>query len=162
MALSRLTFTLERLDQVPSVLATSSDPLSVCCVDATTVVAVASIGEQLGAPLGLWLNVTAEYPGALIARDVKTLSWLVDLAHVVISAPRDALQHAEVVAALLTNDQVNFTNHVARLEGAYNRPAPPRPVVIWSFDGTHLRHGEYQFAERVTRPTAAGDVTQFA
>lgn len=162
MALSRLTFTHERLDQVPSVLATSSVPLSVRCADATTVVAVASISEQLALPLGLWLDVTPEYPAALIARDVKTLSWLVDLAHVVISAPRDALQHADVVAALLTNDEVNFTNDVAHLEGAYNRPAPPRPVAIWSFDGTHLRHGEYRFAEQITRPTAAGDVTEFA
>jgi hypothetical protein len=73
---------------------------------------------------------------------------------VVVSAERDAASHAEVVAALLTNDEVNFTNEVAAIAHAYNRPAPPTPVEVWSFDGARCAA-----ATRSLRESLARDVT---
>jgi hypothetical protein len=103
--------------------------------DADTIIAVASLHDRVTRPLGVWLELSEDYSAQLAARDVATLSWLVPLDTVVVSSP-NAESHAQVVEALLTNDEVNFTNGVATLVGAYNRPAPPSPVAVWSWDGT--------------------------
>ena len=82
----------------------------------------------------------------MAGRDVATLSWLVPLDTVVVSAA-SAEGSAQVVEALLTNDEVNFTNGVATLVGAFNRPAPPAPIAVWSWDGALLRHGDEALRE---------------
>ena len=115
--------------------------LVLSCVDADTVVAAASMRDDLESPLGVWLEVSSGYPAQLAARDVATLSWIVELDHVVIGADGDAESHAEVVRALLSDDEVNFANDVATLVAAYNRPAPPRGLRVWSWDGSDLRSG---------------------
>ena len=112
--------------------------LVLSCVDADTVIAAASLRGDLGSPIGVWLKVSPGYPPQLAARDVATLSWIVELDHVVISADVTAPSHAQVVRALLTDDEVNFANDVATLVGAYNRPAPPRELRVWSWDGSSL------------------------
>ena len=67
-------------------------------------------------PLGVWLELSEDYSAQMAARDVATLSWLVALDTVVVSAD-DAEARAQVVEALLTNDEVNFTNGVATVVG---------------------------------------------
>jgi hypothetical protein len=104
------------------------------------------------------LHASEHYSAGLIARDVKTLSHLLEIDHVVVDASRDPAQHAEVVAALLSDERVTLHNAVATITDAYNRPAPPRPVTVWSAQGDVLRHGSMVLHARATR----GAVTFFA
>jgi hypothetical protein len=118
------------------------------CADGDTVMAMASLSGDLGA-CGVWLDVSTDYPAQMVARDVKTLSTLVPLRHVVVESSR-AEEHADVVRALLTNDEVNFTNDVATIRGAYNRPVPPHPITVWHYDG------KLRSDRDVLRPTRVG------
>jgi hypothetical protein len=128
--------------------------------DADTVVALGSLHDSLTQPLGVWLELSEDYSAQLAARDVATLSWLIPLDVVVVRAsPADA--SAAVVEALLTNDEVNFSNAVATLVGAYNRPAPPTPIAVWSFDGTDLKRGDQVLREASRESSAAGEVTTY-
>lgn len=112
------------------------------CSDYDTVLAAASLVDRIAAPFGVWLEVHDGYRAQLCARDVATLSHLIPLHHVVVAAGSNASAHAEVVRALLTNDEVNFTNDVVNLVGAYNRPAPPHPLSVWSYDDGRLVNGD--------------------
>jgi hypothetical protein len=105
------------------------------CSDADTVVVAASMRDRLATDIGVWLSVGPDCSAQLCARDVKTLSYLVALRHVVIDAESRSVTHAEIVRALLTNDEVNFDNEIATIRSAYNRPAPPAPLTIWSAEG---------------------------
>ena len=136
--------TLVRLDVRFDVLDTLADEINarhliVSITDADPIVALGSLHDRVTNPLGVWLDLSDDYSAQMAARDVATLSWLVPLDTVVVSAPR-AESSSQVVEALLTNDEVNFSNDVATIVGAYNRPAPPKPITVWSWDGTHLRH----------------------
>jgi hypothetical protein len=122
---------------------------------------VASLRDQLTGPIGVWIEISEDFSAPLAARDVATLSWLVQLDHVVIAAADNASAHADVVRALLTNDEVNFANDVATLRGAYNRPAPPRPLEVWHYDASTLRHEDVGLVERSRVTTAAGELTIF-
>ncbi|MDE2281720.1 MAG: hypothetical protein KGJ92_02980 [Actinomycetales bacterium] len=103
------------------------------------VVALGARDRSLG-PLGPWLTVGPDYPASMAARDVATLAWLGDFEHVVIAGER-ASEQAAVVRAMLTDDEINLESDVLTLRGAYNRPAPPRPITVWySLDG-HLGDG---------------------
>jgi hypothetical protein len=102
------------------------------CSDADTVIVAASLHDRLTAEVGVWLTVSADYSAQLCARDVKTLSHLVALRHVVIQAETRSFDHAAIVRSLLTDDEVNFDNELATIRGAYNRPAPPAPLTVWS------------------------------
>jgi hypothetical protein len=117
--------------------------------DADTVVTVGSLHDRLTKPLGIWLELSADYSAQMAARDVATLSWLVPLDTVIVSAASaaSAVASAQVLEALLTNDEVNFTNGVATLVGAYNRPAPPAAIAVWSWDGALLRHRDEALRE---------------
>ncbi|HEV3267862.1 MAG TPA: hypothetical protein VGZ68_05620 [Acidimicrobiales bacterium] len=132
------------------------------CTDAETVLVVASLGDRVTTDLGVWLSVTSAYSAQLAARDVATLSALVPLRHVVIDASERAEDHADVVRALLTNDEVNFTNGVATIRGAYNRPAPPTSVSVWSHDEDRLRNGDEVLTRRSVEESDVGELTYFA
>jgi hypothetical protein len=132
------------------------------CSDADTVMAAATLGPELDRPIGVWLEVTPGYTAALCARDVATLSWLMDLEHVVIAASEKSRSHAEVVEALLTNDEVNFTNDVAGIAHAYNRPAPPKPITVWSFDGASVHRGKTELVASSGAHFAEISLTTFA
>ncbi|MGD0692034.1 MAG: hypothetical protein ABSA22_06790, partial [Acidimicrobiales bacterium] len=132
--------------------------VTVSVVDADTIVALSSLHDALQAPIGVWLELSADYAAQMAARDVKTLSWLVALDTVVVSGPH-AEAGAEVLEALLTNDEVNFTNGLATIVGAYNRPAPPSPVAVWRWDETGLRHGDHVLHEASTETTQLGVAT---
>jgi hypothetical protein len=132
----------------------------VSVIDADSIVALSSLHDALKAPIGVWLEVSEDYSAQMAARDVKTLSWLVSLDTVVVSGPH-AEAGADVLTALLTNDEVNFSNGVATIVGAYNRPAPPRPVTVWSYEGGLLRHGDEVLRETSKETTALGVATTY-
>lgn len=129
MELVRLVAPLEHRDALVTFSLASTTVFD--CSDADTVIVLASLRDRLTAEIGVWLRVGDAYSAQLCARDVKTLSHLVALRHVVIEAARHAAAHAEIVRALLTNDEVNFDNELATIRAAYNRPAPPGPITVW-------------------------------
>lgn len=162
MELERLTISLADLDFVVSAAIECEAPVVVRCLDGDVIIALGFLGDRLTKAVGVWLDVSEGYPSQLAARDVATLSWLVRLEHVVISAARDAEAHADVVRALLTNDEVNFANEVATLSGAYNRPAPPYEVKVWSSNGPVVRDGDRELRIGAVRSTEAGELARFA
>jgi hypothetical protein len=161
MELARLTCPLAARERVGELAAASAGPLVVDCPDASAAVLTAWLGARVGGPLGIWLRVSEGYRAALAARDVATLAWLVDLELVVVEGER-AAEQAEVVAALLSDEEVTFANAVATLRGAYNRPAPPRTIQVWSYDGTSLAREGDVLVEVGSTPSPAGEVTLFA
>ena len=102
---------------------------------------LSSLREELTTPVGAWLEVGEEYSAALCARDIATLSWLVELSEVVITG-NDAASQAEVVRAMLSDEEITFSNKVANIVNAYNRPAPPKPIRVWSFENGALHCGD--------------------
>ncbi len=162
MELTRLETSLARFEQVPGVVARRSRPVVVSCADANVVMVIAALRDQLSGPIGVWLEVSPAYPAALAARDVKTLGWLVRLDHVVVSAAERPRSHADVVSALLTDDEVTFENDVATLRHAYNRPAPPNRIVVWSWDGDALVHDDTVLRELRRATSDAGALTTLA
>jgi hypothetical protein len=142
-------------------LAASRDVV-VRCSDADTVLAAASWREALVGDIGVWLVVGEDYPTQLAARDVKTLAALVPLRRVVIQAASLVDEHAEVLAALLTNDEVNFANEVATLRGAYNRPAPPRSIDLWRYREGQLVMGDQTLGVSRSETLEWGELTYFA
>jgi hypothetical protein len=124
------------------------------CANGDTAIALASWRDQLTGPVGAWLEVGPGYSAQIAARDVRTLSTLTDLRHVVIAAPDRAGGHADVVRVLLTGEEVNFSNEVATLRHAFSRPSPPKPITVWSYEGEHLTCGN------VTLRVVQHDVTQ--
>ena len=160
MSLARLLVPLARLDEVAGYV--NDHDVVVGCTDADTVIAVASLRDRLTRPIGLWLVLSDDYAAQLAARDVATLSWLVTLGPVVIERGRDAAAHADVVRALLTNDEVNVVNDAATIRGAYNRPAPPRPVTVWSWDGEALRTDGRQWHVVSSASDELGEFTTYA
>lgn len=129
--------------------------------DADTVTTVASLKDDLTGPVGVWLTLDSAYLAQMAARDVKTLSWIVDLRVVVISAETKAKDRAEVVRQLLTNDEVNFTNDVAHLVAAYNRPAPPQVIEVWSWDGRELATPGQSLRQKSSENAEAGELSIF-
>ena len=84
-------------------------------------------------PHAVVVTPSTEYPAALVARDLATMAHLAPLRHVVVAGTRD---DAELIAALFTNEPVTMSNAAGTLTNAYNRPAPPTPIVVWlSLDG---------------------------
>ena len=132
------------------------------CTDAETVLVAASLVNRVTSDVGVWLYVTTAYPAQLAARDVATLAAIVPLRHVVIEASSQPDEHADVVRALLTNDEVNFTNDVARIAGAFNRPAPPAPVRVWSYDNQRLVNGDEVLTQGRVEKNDAGELTYFS
>jgi hypothetical protein len=159
MALARLLAPLAQLDDVAGYV--NDHSVVVGCTDADTVIAVATLRDRVTRPLGLWLVLSEDYSAQIAARDVATLSWLLPLDHVVIEQGVDAPAHADVVRALLTNDEVNITNEVATIRAAYNRPAPPTTIDVWSFNGAELRLGETVLRASSNESLAFGERTDF-
>ena len=162
MELARLSTPLARFDRVGRVLDDHQGTVVVQCTDANTILATAARADSWTVPVGVWLDVTEGYRAALAARDVATLSWLLEVTHVVVSASARAPSHARVLEALLSDEEVNLINEVATLRHAYNRPAPPRKITVWSWDGATLRHGTSSLAERSSNDLDAGVLTTFA
>jgi hypothetical protein len=112
------------------------------CADGDTAIALASWSGRLSGEVGAWLEVGPDYPAQIAARDARTLSVLTDLGHVVIAARDRAGDHADVVRVLLTGEEVSFSSSVATLHHAISRPAPPKPITVWSYDNEQLTSGD--------------------
>ena len=159
MALVRLDGPLARLGDVARFA--GNRRLVYSSTDANTVMCAASLRDDLHRPFGVWIDVGPDYSAQMAARDVKTLSWIIDLDDVVISATHEAIQHADVVRALLSNDEVNFANDVATIRAAFNRPAPPHPITVWSWNGTELRSGDEVLHLLLSEVNEVGETTTY-
>ena len=112
-------------------------------------------------PVGVWLTLSEGYPASLAARDVKTLSHLVDLSEVVLDAPApDAA--AEVVEALLDGGPVSLRNAAGELVDAYSLPVPPRPITLWRHVGATLVTTTRRLNRRPGSPERYDEVTPAA
>ncbi len=158
MRLARLDVSVAQLHDVPVLVSDHERPVALRVRDADSVIALASVAGRWSGSWGVWLRADQGYGAGLIARDVKTLSTLLELDHVVIDADANAAAYAEVVRALLSDEEVTIHNAVARITRARNRPAPPRPVSVWSRQGDSLRDGGRR---ELVRETRRGDVTIF-
>jgi hypothetical protein len=158
MQLARFDVSSEDLENLPVLVSEDDRPLVIRVTDADTVTVLAGVSAEWSGSWGVWLDASDNYSAGLIARDVKTLSTLLEIDHVVIDAARHAGAHAEVVAALLSDGPVTLHNEVANITAAYNRPAPPRPILVWSVEGDTLRHGD----RTLTRVDERGAITFFA
>jgi len=143
MPLTHRKFSLAELHDAPGAL--NDGNILFSCSDADSVMCLASLRGELSSSVGIWLEVGNDYPAALCARDIATLSWLVDLREVVISGD-DADAQAEVVRAMLSNEEITFSNKVANIVGAYNRPSPPNPIRVWSYENGSLHCGTDVFS----------------
>jgi hypothetical protein len=161
MELVHLSTSLVHFEGVAAFVNAQPSPVLVSLTDANTVVAVAALKDQWRCAMGVWLEVDEGYVASICARDVKSLSWLIELDHVVISAP-NARAQAQVVTAMLTNDEVNFVNEVAVIRGAFNRPAPPHPVRVWSFDGATLASDGDELHATSSSNLEVGSVTTYS
>ncbi|HEY5120609.1 MAG TPA: hypothetical protein VII84_03440 [Acidimicrobiales bacterium] len=151
MQLARLDITSADLEDLPVLISEEDRPLVIRVSDADTVTILAGVSGEWAGSWGVWLRASENYPAALIARDVKTLAALLEIDHVVVEAANDARAHAEVVSTLLSDDEVTLHNAVANITAAYNRPAPPRPVCVWSVEGDTLVHEERVLRRRDVR-----------
>ena len=158
MALVRLDVRFDSLDDAAHYA--NDHHVVVSTVDADTIVALGSLHDRLTNPIGVWLELSENYSAQMAARDVATLSWIVPLDTVVVSGASPEAS-AQVLDVLLTDDEVNFTNGVATLVGAYNRPAPPNPIAVWSCDGSLLRRGDDVLREASMESSALGDATTY-
>lgn len=162
MALLRVDATLEAMDVVAELVGELDARAVIRCVDADTVMAVAARAGTWPAPVGVWLEVTADYPASMAARDAATLSRLTALDTVVVSAAVAGEANAQVVEALLGGGPVDLENDAAHLAGAINRPVPPRPVAVWWRDGRTLRHGAESLHEGDGEVRATVTLTRYS
>jgi hypothetical protein len=156
MELVRLDFPFER--RSAAARRTHELPTLLHCSSADTAIVVASVAQDL-AECGVWLDVSDDYSAQIAARDVKTLATMIALRHVVIESSL-ARQHADVVRALLSAAPVNFSNEVATLRDAYNRPAPRKVITVWSYDGA-LRSDDATLGETRREASGVGELTFF-
>jgi hypothetical protein len=161
MELLRLRASLALSDEIASFVSEQGPLVVIECIDADTVILAGSLKDQWTSPLGVWLHASPQYPAQLIARDVATLSWIVELRHVVVSASENVESHADVVRVLLSDAEVNFSNDVVNLVGAYNRPAPPGTLRVWSYERGILRDGETTLLGSEPVTTSLGELTSF-
>ena len=131
------------------------------CSNADTAIVLASLRDRLSREVGVWLHVSEGYPAQIATRDIRTLSVLLDLRDVVIEAPESALEHAAIVRALLSGDEVNLSNSVATLTHVVSRPVPPRPITVWAYDSGELTNSESTLHVAATRHQGASELTYF-
>ena len=141
--LTHLALSAGRFAEAPAFIAELPGTVAIECTDASTAVMVAAHADEWDGPIGLWLNVSDAYPAALAARDVATVAQLCALDVVVIdSGDAHSNAHADVVRALLEDGPVTFTNEVATLVEAYNRPIPPRPIRVFAGHAYDVADGD--------------------
>ncbi len=157
MGLTRLEASTSALEVLARVI--EVQPRPVLLGGSSPVLLAAALA--LRAPVaGVWLRPGPEYPASLAARDVATLAWITPIAHVVVEAERAPAQLA-ALGALLTNDEVTFSNEVASLAGAYNRPAPPTALVLWRLEGDTLVGDAGRLRAQAPRLSEAGTLVDY-
>jgi hypothetical protein len=131
------------------------------CSDANTAIVLASLRDHLSREVGVWLSVSEEYPAQMATRDVRTLAVLMDLRHVVIEAADRVYEHAEIVRALLSGEEVNLSNSVATLTHVVSRPVPPRSITVWGFESGQLVSPEVTLGAATTHRHRTSELTYF-
>jgi len=131
------------------------------CNDADTAIVLGSWSDALTSEVGVWLRVSDGYRAQIAARDVRTLSVLTNLRHVVIEAADRPSEHADVVRVLLRGEETNFSNSVATLTHAFSRPAPPRPLTVWSYVHAQLTSPEGTLREVPREAPGDAELTYF-
>jgi hypothetical protein len=92
----------------------------------------ANTGNWRG-PIAIFQPVGGEVATSLVARDIKTVSWLAELVGAVLWSDDGEIEaHASIVAALTTRDDVTISSPAGQLAGAWNRPLPPRELTLWA------------------------------
>lgn len=122
----------DRWRDLPALVAAASpdDEVVVSVTGASTCAIVAGLADEWTRPVGVWLSPRAAHEAALCARDVATLSWLVDLRAVVVAGDGAAADYARIVAALLGGEAATVVTPSGSVRHAFNRPAPRAPVAI--------------------------------
>ncbi|MGC2484965.1 MAG: hypothetical protein WA359_01810 [Acidimicrobiales bacterium] len=131
------------------------------CSNADSAIVLASLRDRLKREVGVWLNVSDEYPAQIATRDIRTLSVLMDLRHVVIDSPDRVDEHVEIVRALLSGAEVNLSNSVATLTQVVSRPVPPRPITVWGYEDGQLHGPDVTLRAATTRHQGASELTYF-
>jgi hypothetical protein len=132
--------------ELPSTVGSGDGRILLASVDGLLPMVLGAMSNQLTTPIAVWTQIDSDYSSPLAARDLGTLSWLVDLRDVVVSTTvGDVQDHAAVIAALLRDDNVTMVTPSVSVTEAYNRPLPPRPLTVWvttdspTDDVVHLR-----------------------
>ncbi len=125
------------------------------------VMVLASMPQGFTFDVGLWWCVDQDHPAALLARDLSTLSHLRRLSRIVVESDNARLQ-AEVVSALLSDREVNFSNGAATLRRAYNRPAPAHPIEVGYCERDEVRLAKETLRVHSREPRPWGEIVTYA
>jgi hypothetical protein len=131
------------------------------CADGDTAIAFASWCQHVTRDVGVWLRVSPDYPPQIAARDVRTLSVLSDLRHVVIEAPDRVGEYAQVVRVLTGGHEVTFSNSVATLTQVVSRPTPRPPLTVWSYENRRLTSDQGTLLEGKSHHAPPAQLTYF-
>lgn len=123
--------TVEEFEELPAVVSGDDAILVITVRDASTITFLAAMADRLYAHVAPGLVCDENYPPQLMARDIATLSQIMEIHHVVLEG-ESAVEDAAVIRALLVDEEVDFANARATVRGAFNRPAPPHPITIWT------------------------------
>ncbi len=136
LSASHFVFEVTRWSEAPRAVANEAGWVSVDFPGASTSMIVAAEATSWTAPVAPWLHVSSKMSASLVAREIGTLSHLVELNDVVLTSSDGELSsHARIIHELLTSDPATITNSAASIVNAYNRPLPPRPLTIWICSG---------------------------
>ena len=116
--LTHLTVPATLWRDIPAQVANVEGSVCVSLRGGSTSTMLGAVANELRGPIGVWLDVSEQYPASIGARDVKTLAQLCHVDCVVVASnDQKARQHAQIVEALLSGERVTLGNDVAVLDG---------------------------------------------
>ncbi len=110
---------------------------------------MAALKDQLNVALGGWGLQWVQRLAVRRATWRHSVGWKITIEDVVVEGEHAFAHHG--CRTLLSDDEVSIANEVATITKAYNRAAPPRPIRVWSYDGTNVV-GEEETLSRVSEP----------
>ena len=84
MALTRFVVDAADVARVPELTSACPSPVGLLITGGDPITLLAAYGPDWPGSWGLWMTTSAAYPPQLLARDVKTLSHLMSLDHLVV------------------------------------------------------------------------------
>jgi hypothetical protein len=159
MALTRFMVDAADVARVPELTTECPSPVGLLITGGDPITLLAAYGPDWPGSWGLWITTSAAYPPQLLARDVKTLSHLMSLDHLVVADERGlaaTVAAAAVVRAMLDGGPVTMATEVATLSEATNYPAPPRPIRVWHEELMTLVSGPDVLSIAYQGPTQSG------
>jgi hypothetical protein len=126
-----------RWQEAPVDVASVTGLLSIHFEGGSIAMLIAANATQWRSPVAPWLHIDSDMSASLVARELGTLSFLVDLRDVVLSSGDGHIKsHARIVHELLKSDPASLTTPVATIDHAFNRPLPLRVPTIWISHGS--------------------------